>query len=248
MLARLQHRNIGEFRRILGRRTPHRRFYSRHMTLLALPRIDECRAATARMRRLAGARASGTAWRMQSIARRQVRAIMGGRSMRKLVVTSLRMVRACSGQRRASPRRQHGCRRRPTAKPINLETAKKAAAAAAARVRQAKNGWAMCDRRRRPVRRSRLFRAGWTTAQFASIAISQHKARAAATFRRPTKVFEDRIGDGAPASRLLDARRRHRIRRRHPLDGRRQDRRRDRAAAAAPARRTARPARPASMR
>ena len=33
--------------------------------------------------------------------------------------------------------------------------------------------------------------------QFASIAISQHKARAAAIFKRPTKVFEDRVASGA---------------------------------------------------
>ena len=32
--------------------------------------------------------------------------------------------------------------------------------------------------------------------QYASIVISQHKAKAAATFRRPTKVFEDRIASG----------------------------------------------------
>ena len=33
--------------------------------------------------------------------------------------------------------------------------------------------------------------------QYASIAISIHKAKAAATFRRPTKVFEDRVASGA---------------------------------------------------
>jgi glc operon protein GlcG len=32
--------------------------------------------------------------------------------------------------------------------------------------------------------------------QYGSIAISQHKARAAAAFRRPTKVFEDRAAAG----------------------------------------------------
>jgi glc operon protein GlcG len=32
--------------------------------------------------------------------------------------------------------------------------------------------------------------------QFGSIAIAQHKARAAATFKRPTKVFEDRVAQG----------------------------------------------------
>ena len=37
---------------------------------------------------------------------------------------------------------------------------------------------------------TRLFQKMDNT-QFASVQISQHKARAAATFRRPTKVFED---------------------------------------------------------
>ena len=32
--------------------------------------------------------------------------------------------------------------------------------------------------------------------QFASIEIAQHKAKAAAMFRRPTKVFEDRVASG----------------------------------------------------
>jgi len=32
--------------------------------------------------------------------------------------------------------------------------------------------------------------------QYASVTISQHKARAAATFRRPTKAFEDNLGKG----------------------------------------------------
>ena len=32
--------------------------------------------------------------------------------------------------------------------------------------------------------------------QFGSIAIAQHKAKAAATFKRPTKAFEDRVAQG----------------------------------------------------
>ena len=35
--------------------------------------------------------------------------------------------------------------------------------------------------------------------QFGSIGISQHKARAAAIFRRPTKAFEDRVASSGPA-------------------------------------------------
>ena len=33
--------------------------------------------------------------------------------------------------------------------------------------------------------------------QYASVAISQHKARVAATFRRPTKAFEDNLAKGS---------------------------------------------------
>ncbi|HEY6024253.1 MAG TPA: heme-binding protein [Pseudolabrys sp.] len=40
-------------------------------------------------------------------------------------------------------------------------------------------------------------------AQYGSIAISQTKARAAATFRRPTKVFEELLAKGGPTLTLL---------------------------------------------
>jgi glc operon protein GlcG len=40
--------------------------------------------------------------------------------------------------------------------------------------------------------------------QFASIAISQHKARVAASFRRPTQVFEDQLEGGHPYAATLD--------------------------------------------
>ena len=116
------------------------------------------------------------------------------------------------------------------------------------RRRRLRRNRSISNRRRRPSRRPHEFAAknGWAMAitvvgptgdlvyfskmdgtQYASIAISQHKARAAATFRRPTKVFEDRI---ATARRRAGdhARRRHRIRRRHSARDRRQDRRRDR--------------------
>jgi glc operon protein GlcG len=41
-------------------------------------------------------------------------------------------------------------------------------------------------------------------AQIASVAISQHKARAAATFRRPTQVFEEQANSGQPYILSLD--------------------------------------------
>jgi uncharacterized protein GlcG (DUF336 family) len=76
---------------------------------------------------------------------------------------------------------------------INLEQAMKAAAAAEAEAK--KNGWFMAIAVVSPSGDLVYFRKIDNT-QFASIAISQHKAKAAATFRRPTKVFEDRIAQG----------------------------------------------------
>ena len=89
----------------------------------------------------------------------------------------------------------------PYGEMINLEQAKKAAAAA--QEFAAKNGWAMAISVAGPSGDLVYFHKMDNT-QFASIAISQHKARAAATFRRPTKVFEDRIATpaGVPALTL----------------------------------------------
>jgi len=71
---------------------------------------------------------------------------------------------------------------------ISLDVAKKAVAAA--EVEAKKNNWFMNIAVVGPsgalVHFSRM-----DGAQYASIAISQHKARTAATFRRPTKAFQD---------------------------------------------------------
>jgi glc operon protein GlcG len=73
---------------------------------------------------------------------------------------------------------------------ITLDQAKKAIAAAEEEAK--KNNWGMNIAVVGPsghlVHFSRL-----DTAQFASIDISQHKARTAATFRRPTKAFQDAL-------------------------------------------------------
>jgi uncharacterized protein GlcG (DUF336 family) len=84
---------------------------------------------------------------------------------------------------------------------VNLEQAKKAAAAA--QDFAAKNGWAMAISVVAPSGDLVYFQKMDNT-QYASVAIAQHKARAAATFRRPTKVFEDRIATaaGVPALTL----------------------------------------------
>ncbi|MFL4970022.1 MAG: GlcG/HbpS family heme-binding protein [Xanthobacteraceae bacterium] len=76
----------------------------------------------------------------------------------------------------------------PYGTPITLDQAKKAVEAAVEESK--KNNWGMNIAVVGPsgdlVHFSRM-----DTAQFASIKISQHKARTAATFRRPTKVFQD---------------------------------------------------------
>jgi glc operon protein GlcG len=78
---------------------------------------------------------------------------------------------------------------------INLATAKKAADAAAAEAK--KRNWntfciAVVDTHGDLVYFERL-----DNCQYASIQISQHKARTAARYRRPTVVFERLLGKGA---------------------------------------------------
>jgi uncharacterized protein GlcG (DUF336 family) len=114
--------------------------------------------------------------------------------MRKLVLTSVALcaaIVAAPAFAQAPPT--------PPAPPmaygetINIETAKKAAAAAAEESR--KNNWGMCIAVTGPSGDLVYFER-LDLCQFASIAISQHKARAAATFKRPTKAFEDRVASG----------------------------------------------------
>jgi len=85
--------------------------------------------------------------------------------------------------------------------PVNLEQAKKAATAA--QEFAAKNGWAMAIAVVSPSG-DLVYFTKMDNTQYASITIAQHKARAAATFRRPTKVFEDRVATpaGVPALTL----------------------------------------------
>ncbi len=120
--------------------------------------------------------------------------------------------------------------------PINLETAKKVAAAAVAETK--KRNWSgMCVAVVGPSGDLVYFEKD-DNCQFASIAISQHKARTAARYRRPTVVFERLLGKGAVLLVPADARRRDRLARRQSAGGRRQGDRRDRRAAAAADRRT----------
>jgi glc operon protein GlcG len=82
----------------------------------------------------------------------------------------------------------------PYGEPINLETAKKVAAAASAEA--AKRKWAgMCIAIVSPSGDLVYFEKP-DLCQYASVTISQTKARAAARYRRPTVVFERLIGKG----------------------------------------------------
>ena len=82
----------------------------------------------------------------------------------------------------------------PYGEPINLETAKKVAAAAIAET--AKRNWsAFCIAIVNPAGELVYFEKQ-DNCQYASIGISQHKARTATRYRRPTLAFENLIGKG----------------------------------------------------
>jgi glc operon protein GlcG len=82
----------------------------------------------------------------------------------------------------------------PYGEPINLERAKKVAAAAIAET--AKRNWnAFCVSVVNPSGDFVYFEKQ-DNCQYGSISISQHKARTAARYRRPTLVFETLIGKG----------------------------------------------------
>jgi glc operon protein GlcG len=82
----------------------------------------------------------------------------------------------------------------PYGEPINIETAKKAAAGAIAEAK--KRNWnGLCVAVVGPSGDLVYFEKQ-DNCQFASVTISQHKARTAARYRRPTLVFERLSGKG----------------------------------------------------
>ena len=81
----------------------------------------------------------------------------------------------------------------PYGETIKLDQAKKAADAALAE--SMKRGWAMCIAVVSPSGELVYFEK-MDDCQYGSIAIAQHKARAAAKFRRPTLAFERLLGRG----------------------------------------------------
>jgi glc operon protein GlcG len=88
----------------------------------------------------------------------------------------------------------------PYGAPIEMAAAKKAMAAAEAVA--IKNGWnvaiAIVDSGANLIMLQRL-----DSAQLSSVRIAEQKARTAAEFRRPTKVFEDAIAGGGIGLRVL---------------------------------------------
>ena len=82
----------------------------------------------------------------------------------------------------------------PYGETINLETAKKAAAAAIAEATR-RNWNAFCVAVVGPTGELVYFEKP-DNCQYASVTVSQHKARTAARYRRPTLAFENLIGKG----------------------------------------------------
>ena len=89
----------------------------------------------------------------------------------------------------------------PYGTPITLEHAKHLVAAAEAEAR--KHNWKMNIAVVGPAG-DLIYFERMDGAQYASIDIAQHKARAAATFRRETKVFEEGVDGGHPYLLTLD--------------------------------------------
>ncbi len=90
----------------------------------------------------------------------------------------------------------------PYGAPINLETAKKVTAAAVAEAAKRKWSGDFCVAVVGPSGDLVSFERG-DNCQFASISISQHKARTAAKYRRPTLIFERLMAKGAYFTYLL---------------------------------------------
>src|SRR5437867_10226203 len=84
--------------------------------------------------------------------------------------------------------------------PINLETAKKAAAAATAEAR--KNNWTMAVAIVDPAGDLVYFEKMDGT-QAGSVGVAIDKARSAARFKRPTKAFQDTLAAGGEGLRVL---------------------------------------------
>jgi uncharacterized protein GlcG (DUF336 family) len=90
----------------------------------------------------------------------------------------------------------------PYGTPIGIDRAKQVAAAVIAEAKR-HPGWKEAVAVVGPAGELIYFEK-MDDAQIAAIAIAQHKARVAATFRRPTQYFEEAINGGSPATLTLD--------------------------------------------
>jgi uncharacterized protein GlcG (DUF336 family) len=119
---------------------------------------------------------------------------LGGNLMRSLVVSLLSagaaLAIAASAQAQQPPTPPPPT---PYGESINLEQARTVVDAAMAEAK--KNNWFMAITVVGPAG-DLVYFAKMDNTQYASVTISQHKARAAATFRRPTKAFEENLGKG----------------------------------------------------
>jgi glc operon protein GlcG len=88
----------------------------------------------------------------------------------------------------------------PIGSAINLETAKKAAAAALAEAR--KNGWLMVVAVVDP-NGTLVYYEKMDNTQLASADVAIDKARSAALYKRPTKAFQDALAGGGAGMRVL---------------------------------------------
>ena len=111
--------------------------------------------------------------------------------MRHFVVT---MLAACTAFAIGAPAQaQQPAPPPPYGESINLEQSMKIVEAAIAEAK--KNNWFLAISVVGPAG-DLVYFAKMDNTQYASVTISQHKARVAATFRRPTKVFEENLGKG----------------------------------------------------
>ena len=88
----------------------------------------------------------------------------------------------------------------PYGAPISLENAKKAVAAAEAEAR--KNNWKMAFAVT-DISGDLVYLEKMDATQTGSVAVAIGKARSAALFKRPTKVFQDAVAGGGAGLRIL---------------------------------------------
>jgi glc operon protein GlcG len=117
-------------------------------------------------------------------------------NVRKLALPAATLVFLAIGFAQAQQMPQYGGN-------INLEQARKAAAAADAEAR--KNGWPMAITVVDTAGQMVYFQRADNT-QTASVQVSQDKAVSAAMFRRPTKAFQDVVAGGGAGLRILGLR------------------------------------------